>query len=98
MSDYTFGEAKATVNGKTFTFRELTVDENDEVADAATGPDGKWNGRLALRHMIALSSVEPKLTLAEVGKMPLSTYNAVSKAVNDVNSGDLPADESDPND
>lgn len=97
--DYSFGTKTITVKGVSYTFREISVDENDECNEVGNGPDGKWNGRAALRMMISKSAVDPKLDLATIGRMPLSVYNAVATAVNEVNSGDLDddAEDSDPN-
>lgn len=96
--EYPFATKTITIKGTEYKFREITVEENDLCNDAGTGPDGKWNGRAALRMMIVKSSVDPKITDEQIGKMPLSVYNKVAAAVNEVNSpDDDEEDESDPN-
>lgn len=96
--EFPFATKSITIKGTEYTFREITVEENDECNDAGNGPEGKWDGRAALRMMITKSSVEPKLDFATIARMPLAVYNAVATAVNEVNRGDLEdEDAADPN-
>lgn len=94
---YTFANKTVKIGGRDWTFRELSVEENDDCNDSGNGPDGKWNGRAAMRAMILHSCVDPKLSAAQLAKLPLSIYNKIIEAVNDVNSGDFEQDEADPN-
>ena len=83
--DFPFNEKQVAVNGKEFRFRELTVAESDQCADAARKPDGDLDGRAMMRLMIAKSSVSPKLTADILAKLPGHVYVKFAEAVNDVN-------------
>ncbi len=69
----------------TYKFRELSVDENDACRDGATAKDGTFNGRTMIRLMIVASSVEPKLTMANLAKLPQRVYAKIVNFVNDLN-------------
>lgn len=92
-----FGTKTIKIGNRDWTFRELSVEENDECSDAAQLPDGKWSGRIAMRAMILRSAVDPKLTPDEIAALPISAYNAIVEAVNTVNSGDITVEGDDPN-
>lgn len=74
------GERYATdtfeYDGTTYTLRELSVDEGDEIWDAAQSPvdpskpDGamKFNSRFNSRALLARSLVEPTATVEQIGK------------------------------
>lgn len=94
---YDYASKTVKIGSRDWTFRELSVEENDACNDAGNGPDGKWNGRAAMRSMVLHSCVDPKMSPADLAKLPLSVYNRIIEAVNDVNSGDV-ISESDPND
>lgn len=63
-------------DGERFTLRELSVDEGDEIFDAASSPldpknptgPTKFNGRFNSRSLLAASMVEPTATVDQVGK------------------------------
>lgn len=82
--DLPFAETEATVAGRVFKFRELSVKENDECADAARTAEGTIDGRVMMRLMIAKSSVEPKITVDKLAAMPQRAYAALADAVNEL--------------
>ncbi len=69
----------------TYKFRELAVDENDACREGATNKEGVFNGRTMIRMMIVASAVEPKITMAELGKLPQRVYAKIVNFVNDLN-------------
>ena len=86
-------ETKTLTIGETeYTFKELTVGENDFCADAAKNDKGDIDGRKMMRLMVAKSSVEPKLSLEDLLECPNRVYVKFCEAVNDLN---IPADEDD---
>lgn len=87
--EFPFAKETVEIAGNTFTFRELTVAENDACADAAQGPDGNFNGRTMMRMMIIESSVEPKLTTEDLAKMPNRVYIKIYDVVNRLNTLDI---------
>jgi hypothetical protein len=89
-------ETKTITVGETdYTFKELTVGENDACADAAKGEDGAIDGRKMMRLMVTKSSVEPKLTLDDLAECPNRLYIKFCEVVNVLN---IPEDEGeDPN-
>ena len=79
-----------TYQGVGYTFRELTVAETDEARESSTDGD-KFDGRLMTRLMIVQGSVEPKLTLETLGKLPQRLYSAIVDAANELNDPDAMA-------
>ena len=88
-----FEEAVIKVKGTEFRFRELSVAENDECADAAKNPDGTVNGRTMMRMMIIKSSVDPKLDADSIGSLPQRAYIKIYDAVSNLNTVDLNDDD-----
>jgi hypothetical protein len=88
LFDFTFIEREMQLFGKTFKFRELSVAENDACIDAARMDDGNINGRINMRMMIAKSSVDPKITVDDIARLPNRIYLQLAEFVNDVNSID----------
>lgn len=83
--------------GKSYTFREITVDENDEALEAAKNPDGNTiNTRVMNRMIITMSAIDPKISLDELGKFPHRLYQKIVDVVNELNDPDRV--EEDPND
>ena len=80
--------------GVEYVFRELTVAETDTAREASTDGE-KFDGRLMTRLMIVTGSVEPKMTLETLGKMPQRLYSAVVDLVNVLNDPDALAEEED---
>lgn len=82
--------------GKSYTFREITVDENDEALEASKNPDGNTiNTRVMNRMIITLSAIDPKISLEELGKFSHRLYQKIVDAVNELNDPDRV--EGDPN-
>jgi len=79
---------EGTVAKMPFTFRELSVKENDEAVEAAKNPDGTTNGRLLMRLMVIRCSVEPKLTSDSISKLPHRIYLRLCDVVTELNAAD----------
>ena len=75
---------KVNYKGVNYEFRELTVAETDEAREASINED-KFDGRLMTRLMIVTSSVEPKIDLEQLAKLPQRLYSAIVDCVNDLN-------------
>jgi hypothetical protein len=86
--EFPFEQKSIEIAGKTFTFRELSVQENDDCADSSRGQDGQINGRTMVRLMIIASSVEPKLTPTVLAALPQRVYAKLYDVVNDLNDPD----------
>lgn len=85
-----------THQGKSYKFREITVDENDEALEAAKNPDGNTiNTRVMNRMVITTSAVDPKISLDKLGKFSHRLYQKIVDAVNELNDPDRV--EEDPN-
>ncbi len=93
LQEFPFAEKTIKIFGKEYTFRELSVEENDDCADMARDKDGKINGRTMMRLMIISSSVTPKLTVESLAKMPQRVYLKVYDTVNELNNMTLDDDE-----
>jgi len=86
-----------THKGKSYTFREITVDENDEALEAAKNPDGNTiNTRVMNRMIITLSATDPTISLDDLGKFSHRLYQKIVDTVNELNDPDRV--EEDPND
>jgi len=84
-----------------FTFKELTVEENDNCREAATtkSKDGTetFNGRTMMRMMIIASAVDPKITQKDLANLPQRVYAQIVDFVNNLNDGaSLDKDDEDP--
>jgi hypothetical protein len=86
--EFPFEQRTIDVAGHSFTFRELSVQENDDCADSSKDPDGRINGRTMVRLMIIASSIEPKLTPKILGTLPQRVYAKIYDIVNDLNDPD----------
>lgn len=82
---FPFEQKTVSVAGKEFTLRELSVQENDDCADSARGPDNMINGRTMVRLMIMASCVDPKMTPMLLAKLPQRVYAKLYDAVNELN-------------
>ena len=96
-NDYAFEERAVTVGGKTFRFRELSVEENDTCSDASRDPSGMINGRTMMRMMILSSSVDPKIDPSMLQKMPQRLYLKLCDVVNELNNPDTLGDDGEGN-
>ena len=74
-----------TYAGVTYTFRELTVGENDVCRELATGPDDTYDGRVMIRQMIVTGAVDPEMTIEDLDKVPQRLYAQFIDVVNDLN-------------
>ena len=74
-----------TYKGVTYTFRELTVGENDQCRELATGPDDAFDGRVMIRAMIVEGAVEPKIEMEDLERVPQRLYAQFINIVNDLN-------------
>ena len=86
--EFIFATRDLDIEGHIFSFRELSVAENDACIDAARNDDGTINGRINMRMMIAKSSVEPKITVDDIAKVPNRIYLKMAEFVNEVNALD----------
>jgi len=71
--------------GVTYTFRELTVAENDLCRELATGTDDSFDGRTMIRQMIVLGAQSPEMTLEQLEKVPQRLYAQFIDVVNELN-------------
>lgn len=71
---------------KTYTLRELSVKENDEIEDASTNPDKTFNGRLNLRLCLSKSIMSPPTGIDDMEKWSGKKYLVLSRAFNKLNS------------
>lgn len=85
--DFPPSTAKVPYLGVDYQFRELTVAETDQAREDSIIED-KFDGRLMTRFMICTSSVEPKIDLEQLGKLPQSLYSAIVDCVNELNDPD----------
>ena len=79
-----FASAEVTYKGKTYHFVEITAKEYDKCEELARRPDDTINGVLLTRLMMTKSATDPKITLEDIGNMPLLKVNALAKAVTDL--------------
>lgn len=84
LVEFPFEERSIVIGKQTFRFRELSVQENDDCADASKDAEGRINGRTMMRLTIIASSVEPKITPALLAKMPTRMYGKIYDVVNEL--------------
>ena len=81
-----FYTREITTRGKTYHLRELTGETYDRLVDLSTDKsDDSVNSVMLLRLMTAESLVDPKMTVEELGKLPLKARNVLFDACNDLN-------------
>lgn len=90
---FKFAEKEIKIGEQVFTFRELSVADNDFCAEASRDEKGEIDPRKMMRLMIAKSAVEPKLTLEDLLGVPNRAYLRFAEAVNDLNAPDEDEDE-----
>lgn len=83
--DFPFAEKTVLVAGREYTFRELSVIENDQAAEKSKQPDGNIDGRLMMKFMVAAASVAPTIDVATLGKIPNRIYLQFATVVNELN-------------
>lgn len=83
---FEFETKSVTLQGKKFTFRELSVEENDACVDAARQPNGDIDARAWTRFAIIKTIQEPKLDSAELSKLPNKVYLRMAEVINELNS------------
>ena len=93
--EFPFAKKTIKMAGKEYTFRELSVQENDEAADMSRDKDGKINGRTMMRLMIVSSAVAPRLSVDDLAKMPQRFYVKIYEVVNELNNLVLDEDDDD---
>lgn len=94
LAEFPFEQKTVKIGKASFTFRELSVQENDDCADGARGEDKQINFRTMMRLMILASAVEPPLTAKALGKLPQRVYARIYETVNTLNDPDtLPDDD-----
>lgn len=76
-----------TYQGRTFTFRELTVGENDVAREAATDGDN-FDGRKMMRMMVVMSSVDPEISDTDLPNIPQRLYTKIVDLVNELHDPD----------
>lgn len=79
-----FGSSEVTYKGTTYHFTELSAKAYDKCEELAKREDETINGVLLTRLMITKSATDPKITLDDLGDMPLLKVNALAKAVTDL--------------
>jgi hypothetical protein len=82
--EFPFAEKTIKIGDKEWRFRELSVQENDDAADASQDKEGRINGRTMMRLTIIASSVEPKITPKMLASMPTRVYAKVYDVVNEL--------------
>lgn len=93
---YVLETRKITIGGRSWVFRELTVEETDQCRELATDKDSGYDPRKMLRSMIAISSVDPTLTLDQVMRAPQRLFGLWVDVINELADPDtlLPKDDS----
>jgi hypothetical protein len=94
--DIPFKEANVTVGGTAWKFRELSVEENDECLEKSRRPDNTIDGRVLMRLQIVKASVEPKITLDKMVKLPNRAFLSFADTVNDLLAPEEGAEEGEP--
>lgn len=82
--EFPFAEKSVDISGREWRFRELSVQENDDAADASKDKEGRINGRTMMRLTIITSSVEPKITPKMLAAMPTRVYGKIYDVVNEL--------------
>ena len=93
---FIFASKELDIDGRKFSFKELSVKENDQCLDASRQQDGTFDGRIHMRMMIAKSSVEPKITVDNLAGLPNRVYLRIAEFVNDLNNIDDALDTTEP--
>ena len=83
--DFPVEQARVSYKGVSYSFRELTVAENDMCREMATDKDGTYDGRKHMRLMICLGSVEPKIDPEQLETFPQRLYGKILELVANLN-------------
>lgn len=80
-----FETALFTSGGKSYILRELSVEEQDEIEDAARKPDGTSDVRLGMRLSLHKSIVSPPTEIDAIRKWPTKRYTLAARTFNNLN-------------
>lgn len=88
VDDEKYATSTFDYQGERFTIRELSTDEGDDIAEAATGPgpDFKFNARLNTRLLLVKALIDPEISVDRLGKFPGPKYLTILRAFNTLNS------------
>ena len=78
--------AEVEFRGTTYTMRELTVGENEEVDKGAKTPDGTYDGNLLMKLAITKSIISPPTDADDLQKWGGKKYLVISRLYNRLNS------------
>jgi hypothetical protein len=95
LIEFPFAEKSITIGNREWRFRELSVQENDDCADASKDKDGRINGRTMMRLTIIASAIDPKITTSLLAKMPARVYGKIYDVVNELQNPDTLDDKED---
>jgi hypothetical protein len=91
-----FRTRTATIGGTEYTFRELSVKENDACTTAARQADGSFDGRIMMRLMVLKSIIEPNLNDSQLMELPQRLYLRLCDVVSDINADEEIDEDEDP--
>ena len=87
-----FLEEQITLRGTTYTFKELSAEQYEDILKLSEGPDGSADLATVLRLMIPESLVSPKLSAEQLYKKPLPVITAIQATVNRMHFRDEPVE------
>jgi hypothetical protein len=79
-----FKVVHATIRGRTYVLKELAADEYEKCLEKARDADGTTDNVLLLKLMLDKAMIEPKVTMAELWKMPYSIIRKLNDIINDI--------------
>lgn len=82
--DDQFKTVRATMRGRTYVLRELEADEYERCLEQSRGEDGESDNIALLKLMLAKSVVEPKMTVAQLWKLPYPVIRKLNDIINEM--------------
>ncbi len=88
IGERTYATDTFEFEGITFTLRELSADEADDIWDTSQNPDKSLNNRLNTRFLLAKSMLEPVTTAEQMGTFGGRTFGTILRHFNALNTID----------
>lgn len=73
------------VGAERFKVRAITVEESDQAYDASVNEDKTFNQRLNSRLELSTAIIEPRVTVDDIAKWPISKYIRLLREAEEIN-------------
>lgn len=88
-----FKVVRATMRGTTYVLKELPADDYERCLEKARQEDGTTDNVILLKLMLDKALQQPKMTVAELWKLPYPVIRKLNEIINDIHFTYIETDE-----